>query len=369
MSRYKVAVLGAGFIGPLHLDALSRVPQADPVAVCDVNERVLNALAERYGLRACRDWRQVIADPEIEVIHNCLPVGLHDEVNRAALEAGKKIYCEKPLSLTAAGAREIALLAEEKGIPVALNHQYRMNAAVQEARAMVAKGLAGRVLAISGCYLQESGSRPDDWSSRMENTGVTRAVSDIGTHWADTAACVLGQPIAEVMADLRIHYPVRTDERGGTHPMETEDTGFILLRFADGTPGQLAVSKAANGHKNDLRVAVWGSEYSVEWRQEQPDRLLIGHKGSRGTETRYMNPRDCQPETLPLITAPMGHVMGWPDALRNAMQAYYDALDSGTWRSGGARYATFRDGFAHMAFVEACARSSRERRWVEVEKL
>lgn len=365
MKKRKVAVLGAGFIGPLHMDALMRVPQAELALVCGLEADRLAALGERYGVRTCRDWRRAVGDPEIEVIHNCLPVGLHDEVNRAALLAGKKVYCEKPLSLTSAGAREIALLAEEKGIPVGLNHQYRMNAAVREMRAQVARGLPGRILAVTGCYLQESASREDDWSSRMENTGIARAISDIGTHWADTAVCVLGQPIAEVMADLRVHYPVRRDVSGGLHAMDTEDTGFILVRFADGTPGQVTVSKAANGHKNDLRVAVWGSEYSLEWQQEQPDRLLVGHKGSAGVETRYMSPLDCQPETGPFITAPMGHVMGWPDALRNAIQAYYDALDG----KGNGGYATFRDGFDRMAFVEACVRSSEERRWVEVEKL
>ena len=365
MKKYRVAVLGTGFIGPLHIDALGRVPQAEVTAACGLEDETLGALSARCGIRTCKDWRELVNDSEIDVIHNCLPVGMHDEVNRAALLAGKKVYCEKPLSLTAAGAREITLLAEEKGITVGLTHQYRMNAAVQEMRALAARGLAGRILAATGCYLQESGSREDDWSSRMENTGIARALSDIGTHWADTASCVLGQPITAVMAYLHTHYPVRRDAEGREHEMDTEDTGFILVRFADGTPGQLTVSKSANGHKNDLRLEVWGSDYSLGWEQETPDRLWIGRKGG-SCETRYMNPRECQPETKPYITAPMGHVMGWPDALRNAIQAYYNALDGD---AGETRYATFRDGFRHMAFVEACVRSSREKRWVEVEKL
>ena len=363
MKKYRAAVIGLGFIGPLHLDALSRVPQAEIAAVCDLDPAALHRHAERLGVPAVSDWHAIASDPSIDVIHNCLPPGLHDQVNREILLAGKHLYCEKPLSLSAASAREIAALAEKQGVRAALNHQYRMNAAVQEMRAQVKKGMAGRALAVTGCYLQESAVRDTDWSSRMENTGVSRTLSDIGTHWADTACCVLGQPIAQVLADLHIHHPVRTDSAGKAHAMDTEDTGFILVRFADGTPGQVTVTKSAAGHKNDLRLSVWGENYSLEWEQEQPDRLRRGIQGV-GFETVYMNPKTCQEETRPFITAPMGHVMGWPDALRNAVQAFYDSLSD---PGAPVPYATLRDGFAHMAFVEACVKSSREGRWAEVE--
>lgn len=218
-----------------------------------------------------------------------------------------------------------------------------------------------------GCYLQESASRADDWSSRMENTGIARALNDIGIHWADTACCALGQPIRSVMADLTLHHPVRTDAQGGTHVMETEDTGFVLLRFADGTPGVLAVSKAANGHKNDLRLSVQCEQYGMEWVQEEPDRLRIGHRDT-GTETVYMNARACQPETKPYVTLPMGHVMGWADALRNALEAFYASIRDGSYRNAKQPYATFEDGFRGMAFVEACVRSNQTRQWTEVEQ-
>ena len=365
MKTYRAAVIGLGFIGPLHVDALNRVPRASVTALCDCDAQLAGTLAERYNARAFTDWHDVVRDPEVDVIHNCLPPALHDEVNREAILHGKHVYCEKPLSLTADDAKRIALLAEEHGVRAGLNHQYRMNAAVQEMRARVQKGLAGKVLAMNGCYLQESASRRTDWTGRMANTGIARAISDIGTHWADTAECVLGQPITEVFADLHIHYPVRTDDRGGTHQMDTEDTGFIIVRFADGTPGQVMISKSACGHKNDLQVSVWAEEYSLEWHQEVPDRLILGRKDT-GFETFYMNKRTCLEETKKYITAPTGHMMGWPDALKNAMQAYYDSLDDDP--RADVPYATFRDGFRRLAFVEACVRSSREKAWVEVEQ-
>ena len=369
MKKLRAAVIGLGFIGPQHIDAIRRVPQAEVAALCEYNEPALRDACERLAIpKGYTDWHDVVNDPDIDVIHNCTPHALHDEINRAAMLNGKHVYSEKPLSASAAAAREMTLLARECGVAAGLNHQYRMNAAVQEMRVRLQKGMAGRPLMLTGCYLQESASRQTDWNIKMFNTGIARTINDIGIHWVDTACCVLGQPVKEVMADLHTHFPVRTDAQGNTHEMDTEDTALILMRFADGTPGQLTTSKAANGHKNDLQLNVWCDGYGMEWVQEQPDRLVFGRK-EIGYETMYMNPRTCQEEVLPYVTAPMGHVMGWPDALRNSVQAYYRSIMDGSYQTEEVPYCTFKDGFHGMAFVEACIRSSKERRWVEVEQL
>ena len=369
MKVYNAAVIGLGFIGPQHMDAINRVPQARIAAVCDANPQAAQAAAEAFGVEKwCTDWRELVEDPSIDVIHNCTPHFLHDEINRAAMNQGKHVYCEKPLSLTTADAREMVHLAEEKGVAVGLNHQYRLNAAVQEMRARLQKGLAGKPLVVWGRYLQQSAARQRDYSPKMENTGLARAINDIGIHWADTACCVLGQPIVSVMAELITHYPNRVDEKGVSHPMSTEDTGLILCRFADGTRGELFASKACNGHMNDLRLAVSCEEYEMQWLQEEPDQLRLGINGE-GEQVLHMNPKTVQPETLPYISTPMGHVMGWPDALRNAVRDYYDSITKGTWRNPTQPYATFRDGFAGCAFVEACLKSNQEKKWVDLEQL
>ncbi|HNW87928.1 MAG TPA: Gfo/Idh/MocA family oxidoreductase [Candidatus Limiplasma sp.] len=368
MEKLRAGVIGLGFIGPQHIDGLRRVPGAQVAAVCGRDEANLRAVQARYDVpKAYTDWRDLVADPDIDVVHNCTPNALHDEINRSALLAGKHVYCEKPLSQSAAEARALWRLAVEKGLAHGLNHQYRMNAPVQEMKTRLQKGLAGRPLLAYGYYLQESGTLATDWAPRMGNTGIARAMNDIGIHWVDTACCVLGQPVVSVMADLTIHHPVRTDVEGKTHPMDTEDTGCILLRFADGTPGSLIATKAATGHQNDLRVAVSCENYSMEWSQEDPDRLTLGLK-SIGFETVYMNPLTCQPETRPYITTPAGHVMGWPDALHNALDQYYASILSGSYRTGRQPYATFEDGFRGMAFVEACVRSQQTRQWADVEQ-
>lgn len=369
MKPLRAAVIGLGFIGPQHVDAIRRVPFALPVALCDTNADHVRAACEQCGVsRGETSWQALLSDPDIDVIHNCTPNAMHDEINRQALLCGKHVYSEKPLSMSRAAAHELYKLAGERKLAAGLNHQYRMNAAVQEMRARLSRGLAGRPLMATGCYLQESASRETDWSHRMENTGVSRTVADIGVHWADTACAVLGEPITEVFADFYTHYPSRVDANGSRHPMTTEDTAFILVRFQSGLPGQLIVSKAANGHKNDLQLNIWCEEYGMEWRQELPDRLILGKK-EIGFETVYMNPRTCQEEVRPYVTTPMGHVMGWPDALRNSVTAFYNAIADGSYLSGSMQCASFRDGVLGMAFIEACARSSRERRWVEVEQL
>ncbi len=368
MEKLGVGIIGLGFIGRLHLDAARRVPCAEINALCEADLNTARDAAAQYGVRAAYgDWRELIADPNVQVVHNCTPNALHDEINRAVLKAGKHLYCEKPLSNSAAEAREMWELAVKQGVAHGLNHQYRLNAAVQEMRARVQKGLAGRPLMACGCYLQESGSRASDWSHRMANTGPARALNDIGVHWVDTATCVLGQPVKEVMAELATHHPLRMGPDGVQHAMDTEDTGLILLRFMDGMPGQLLVSKAANGHKNDLRLSVACDGYEMEWRQEEPDRLRLGLK-EEGTEILYMNPKTCQEEARPYVTTPMGHVMGWTDALRNALAAFYGSILDGSYTKEKQPYSTFADGFHGMAFVEACIRSSGERRWVEVER-
>ena len=369
MQKLQVGVIGLGFIGPQHIDALRRVPCVEVAAVCGREETNLRAVQARYDVpKAYADWRKLIADPLIDVVHNCTPNALHDEINTAALLAGKHVYCEKPLSNSAAQARAMWQLAVEKGLAHGLNHQYRLNAPVQEMKVRLQKGLAGRPLLVFGHYLQESASCPTDWANRMGNTGIARALNDIGIHWADTACCVMGQPIVSVMADVVTHHPLRTDAQGNAHRMDTEDTANILLRFADGTPGALTVSKAANGHKNDLFVGVACEHYGMEWSQESPDRLTIGLK-EIGVDTVYMNPRACQPETLPYITTPMGHVMGWADALHSALESYYASITNGSYRTAKQPYATFEDGFRGMAFVEACLRSAKTRAWAEVEQV
>ena len=365
MRSIKVGVIGVGFIGAQHIDAIHRIPGANIIALAEPFTDVLAAARENFCVECgYENWQDLIANPEIQVIHNCTPNHLHDDINRAAIMAGKHIYSEKPLSLTAKMAHELYILAGEKNVAHAVNHQYRLNAAVQEMRQRIAGGDCGRTLFIRGHYLQESHARKTDYSKRlMPETSPLRALADIGTHWADLACFISGKRIVSVYADMHTHHPVRIDPQTGNEiPIHSDDTTAVLLRFEDGTPGIMLASKVASGHKNDIMVSVEGEQCEFTWRQELPDRLNVGCREQPNGEL-FMNPNFTAASTRPYITTPAGHVMGWSDTLRNAISSFYTSIWSSTY-AGSQPYATFEDGWHTILFMEACLLSAREKRWV-----
>lgn len=370
MRSINVGIIGVGFIGAQHNDAVRRIPGAHIVAVSEQNKDLLQSSMERFCIeRGYLDYHELIADPRIDVFHNCTPNHLHDEINRAVISAGKHIYSEKPLSLTAHAARELWQLAVSARVAHAVNYQYRLNAAVQEMRQRVLSGECGRTLFVRGHYLQESHARKTDYTQRLiPETSPARAISDIGSHWSDTVCCVLGKRISAVFADMHTHHPVRIDPLTGQEiEIHSDDTTAVLLRFEDGTPGMMLASKVASGHKNDLIVTVDGEQCEYSWEQQLPDRLCIGRREKENGEL-FMNRAFVLPSTVPYISTPAGHVMGWPDALRNAISAFYTAIWENTFTRPNQPYATFEDGWRANAFIEACIQSNREQRWVELDQ-
>lgn len=369
MKSLNVGIIGVGFVGALHIDAIRRIPGAHVVAISEQNKDLLYSSMDRFCIeRGYSDFSELISDPGIDVIHNCTPNHLHDEINRAVILAGKHIYSEKPLSLTAQPAKELWQLAVKNNVAHAVNYQYRLNAAVQEMRERIRSGDCGRALFVRGHYLQESHCRKTDYTLRLiPETSPARAISDIGSHWADTACCVLGKRIVAVFADMHTHHPVRIDPQTGNQiAIHSDDTTAVLLRFEDGTPGMLLASKAASGHKNDLVVTVDGELCEFSWEQQTPDRLMIGRRETDNGEF-FINRLTARPTSLPYISTPAGHVMGWSDALRNAISAFYNSIWQNTFAQPSQPYATFEDGWRANAFIEACIRSSNEHRWIELD--
>lgn len=367
MKTLRVGVIGTGFIGALHIEAIRRIPNTEVTAISTAPELLAEAQA-RFGVaRGYADWRALVADSGVDVVHNCTPNALHDAVNRAVLLAGKPIYAEKPLSTSAAEAAALCALARERHVPNGLNHQYRLNAAVQEMRARIAAGQCGRPLFVRGQYLQEVASRPTDYTPRrFPEDSPARALGDLGVHWADAAQHVLGQPIAAVYAQMFTHHPVRTDARtGAAIPIHSDDTTSVLVRFADGTPGMALFSKAMAGHKNDFTLTVSGEECEYTWCQQSCDRLYVGNR-ERGNETVFLSRDTASAAAAPYITLPPGHAMGWTEALTNSIRAFYASLADGAWEKQPQPYATFLDGWRGNAFIEACVQSARENRWVEL---
>ncbi len=213
MSTIKTGIIGTGFIGPVHLEALRRLGYVEVVAVAERDQALADVKAKELSIpKGYGDYRKLLADPEIQVIHNCTPNHLHFEMNKEILAAGKHVISEKPLAMNSKESRELVDLAEKAGVVNAISFNYRYMPLVQQARLMCqATNDVGRVLAVHGSYLQDWLHQETDWNWRLvpELSGESRAVADIGSHWCDLIQFITGLKIVRVMADLVTIHPVR----------------------------------------------------------------------------------------------------------------------------------------------------------------
>lgn len=374
------ALIGGGFIGPVHAEALRRVG-VPVVGLLGSSPDRARPLAERLGIpRVYRDLDGLLADPEVGSVHVASPNAAHFEQARRCLEAGKHVVCEKPLATTSAETGElVALAATRPRLAAAVNYNVRSYPACLEMRARVARGDVGRVLSVTGSYAQDWLLLPTDYNWRVEPDGGTnlRAVADIGTHWMDLAQFVAGSPIDEVMADLATFLPERRRPTGGsatfagpadraeTEPVrvETEDYGAVLLRFRGGARGVFHVSQMDAGRKNRLTIEVAGTEAALAWDSEQPESLWIGRRG-RPNEILMRDPALLTPEASAASHYPGGHAEGFPDTFKGLALSVYGWIASGG--GGEPPFPTFADGHRELALCEAIARSSARGAWERV---
>ncbi len=370
MKELKVCLVGIGFIGRQHVEAIRRIPAVRIAAVSDLNEEMIRNFCEENAISAWYgDYREMLDTEKPDIVHVCTPNWLHFEVSCEALKRGIHVYCEKPLALDPEQTGELCRLAKENGVLGAVNYNYRQNAQAREmnARIHAADGSWGKTFFVSGWYYQ--GYNISDWAGGwkydIDKGGKTRALADIGSHWIDLAQYVTGQKIKRVMAEFTMVYPYR--KKRGTEPPElievkNEDIAQVMLEFDDGAKGNLIASVAAAGHKNDLSISIDGSRYAMRWDQENPDKLYI-ETNEDGVLLRHAGPEVLSPEARAYGTLPSGHPVGWADAFRNGIRAFYDCVRGKEERN----YATFEDGDYVVRVLEACYKSNQEKRWIDVE--
>ncbi|MBC8074878.1 MAG: Gfo/Idh/MocA family oxidoreductase, partial [Chloroflexales bacterium] len=253
-----VGVVGTGFIGVVHVEALRRL--GIPVlGVVGSSAARAEAKAGAMGVPVYQSYEALLADERIKAVHLTTPNYLHYPQVKAAIAAGKHVVCEKPLALTSAESGELLHLARQRGIVHAVNFNIRFYPLCQHARALVANGDLGQPWVIGGSYLQDWLLLPTDWNWRLEPElgGALRAVADIGSHWLDLLTFITGRHVEAVMADLHTFIPVRKKpatpidtftgkevQAGDTvdQPIATEDYASILLHFEGGARGVLTVS-------------------------------------------------------------------------------------------------------------------------------
>lgn len=329
-----VGIIGSGFIGPAHIEALRRLGFVQVVALCDGTLEQAQEKAQALNIpHAYGNVEELLAHPDLHVVHNCTPNHLHAQINRQILRAGKHVFSEKPLCMTPEEAHELVELAEQAGVVHGVSFVYRQFAMVRQAQSMMREGSLGRLFASHGSYLQDWMLLDTDYNWRVDAAlgGASRAVADIGSHWCDTVQFVTGRRIVEVMADLSIVWPTRKANVAGNSTftqedsavfenkaVTTEDFGSVLFRFDDGSKGCFSVSQVSAGRKNRLSFEINGSEKSVAWDQEVPQQLWIGHR-SQANQTLSDDPGLMNRDAADSAHFPGGHIEGWPDAFKNMM--------------------------------------------------
>jgi predicted dehydrogenase len=386
MKRIGMGLVGPGFVGAHHIDAVRRLGFVDVVAVAASSDASARRKADALGVpKAYSSYQELAGDPDVDVVHNTTPNYLHVPVVLAALAHGKHVVSDKPLAMTRADARRLLDAASAAGVVHAVTFNYRGNPLVQQAREMIAAGELGPLHFVHGEYLQDWLLETTDFSWRLEpdKGGASSAVGDIGSHWCDLVQHVTGQRIVEVLADLttvietrlKPSAPIEAFERRSDASREpiaihSEDLATILLRFDGGAKGSVSVGQVCAGHKNGLWFEVNGRKASLRWLQERQNELWIGRRDSANA-TLAKDPSLLLAGAKRYAHLPGGHQEGWSDAFCNVMRDIYEFIAAGktmTDRQPPA-FATFEDGYHAACIVDAVLESHRHgASWTKVNR-
>jgi predicted dehydrogenase len=380
MKTIKAGIVGTGFVGPAHVEAARRLGFVEMVAVCEAGDELAKAKAAQLHLpRAYGSVEKLLADKDIEVVHNCTPNHLHFEFSRQIMAAGKHVISEKPLAMSTAESRELVRLAAKAGVVHAINFNYRCYPLVQEARDMVASGRLGEVFHINGSYTQDWLFLPTDWNWRLvpQFSGESRAVADIGSHWCDCIQFVTGRRITKVFADLRTIHKQRMKPKKEVEtysgkmlqpsdyepvPIHTEDYASVLFELDNGSAGSFSVSQVFAGRKNRMFFEVAGSKCSMALDHERPNEMWIGHR-EKPNALLLKDPSLLSPRARPYAHYPGGHNESYPDGIKNFLLHVYSHIAD---RSREVDFSTFADGHNELAICEAVMASARTKQWETV---
>ncbi len=377
LTQIGAAVIGTGFIGTVHIEALRRLG----VPVVGVLGSSAARGAERaaaLGVRAFGSLDELLADPAVQVVHVTSPNVAHYLQVKQILAAGRHVVCEKPLAMTSAQSAEMVGLAQASGKVAAVCYNTRFYPLNQHARQMVAEGGLGEVQLIAGHYHQDWLAKATDWNWRLEvdQGGALRSVGDIGTHWVDLVSFIAGQRPSAVLAELATFVPERQKPAGPvatfasasgateTRQVVTDNAATILLRFASGARGVMSTSQISQGRKNSLRWDISGSGASAAWDSETPDHLWLGHRDGPN-QILQRDPGLMNAAGAAAASLPGGHVEGFADTFRALFRQVYGDVAQGK-RSPGSSYASFDDGHYEMRFCDAVLRSAKEGCWIDV---
>ncbi len=365
-------VIGTGYMGACHAQALIAVghvfepalrPRLDLVA--DVSPAGAEAARARFGFsRATTDWRELVADPLIELVSITTPNILHKEMALAALAAGKHVWCEKPLALSAADAADLVAAAEAAGTTTLVGYNYLRSPAVAFAKKLVADGELGAVTQFRAIFDEDfmgPAAFPFSWRCEVAKAG-TGALGDMGSHLVNLAHYLVG-PIAEVAAGLATAIPERLDAEGRLRRVENDDVSEVLVRFENGALGHLGCSRIAWGRKNGLDFELYGRQGGLRFTQERFNEIQLFKPAERADDNGFRTVLTGPPHPpFGRFTPGWGHGIGFNDLKVIEAAHLLEAIATGT-----PAWPDFAEGQRVEAVCEATARSALSRRWEPVD--
>ena len=374
MPDINVALIGYAFMGRAHSNAYRQVsaffsPSLTPrmKVICGRTRDKVEQVARQFGWdEAATDWRAVIARPDIQLVDISTSVDSHADIAIAAAEAGKAVFCEKPLARNVQEADAMLAAVRRAGVANMVCHNYRRAPAVMLAHRLIAEGALGTIWHFRGTYLQEWLVNPDAPRSwRLDRTKAgAGTLGDLGSHVIDLARFLVGE-ISDVTGAVETFIKDRPlpDDPSRRVPVSVDDAAAAVVRFAGGALGTIEVTRYAPGRKNHNRFEINGSLGSLAFNLERMNELelyLASDPGAvRGFRTILVTDR----EHHPYVKAwwPPGHIIGYEHTFTHTVYDLLEAIAAGTPVA-----PSFEDGLKNQRVVDAIERAAGARSWVAV---
>ena len=367
----RIGMVGSGYMGKAHTVAYKAVRAVFPGALTPVCECIstssaasaARAAAELGWNRSTGDWRELVADKEIDAIIVASPMDTHKDITLAALAHGKAVFCEKPLGMSAAESLAMVQAAEASGLVHMVGFNYIRTPASQLARQIIESGEIGDIIHVAAEHVEDfmhDASKPMSRPNRIATASPSGALSEVGSHMLN-AVLTLAGPIASLVADMNIVYPQRPGPNG-PEAVETPDQGNLMVRFASGALGALTFSWLAAGRKMGYTYRVTGTKGSLYFDQENQNELWLYDAGRpagrQGYQRLLIGPE--HPDYLAFNQGP-AHGTGYNDQIIIEARDFLQAI-----ANGKPAYPTFRDGYEVDRVIEAAVQSATERRWMSL---
>ena len=386
MKKQRIGMIGYKFMGKAHSNAyrslpmfFPQAPKVDMAVICGRNEEAVGQASQQLGWsESMTDWRELIARDDIDVIDINAPSDAHKEIALAAVEAGKHIFCEKPLALTLADSREMLEAAEKAGIAHMVGFNYRFSPAVRLAKKLVESGRLGTIYHFRACFLQDWIIDPDFplvWRLQKEIAG-SGSHGDLGAHLIDLAHFLVGEvkevigvsetfikerPIAAEMTGLS----AKGSKEGPRGEVTVDDATLFLARFENGALGNFEATRFAAGHRSTNAFEINGSLGSVKFDFERMNELEVYFTSDDEDVQGFRRVLATDPaHAYAEAWWPPGHTIGFEHTFIHEMLEFSTAIEEGRLPE-----PNFRDGVKCQAVLEAVERSIDERRWVQLSEM